>query len=330
MRDKPARGNIMTCYNPKFATEIWVTKLNEDTGEIYRTKELKFINLFDLNEEIALRPTTMVVPCGKCEGCRVDQANAWATRCYLEAQKWPINAFLTLTYNNDNLPTKRTLLKADLQNFWKRLRKTLEPEQIRYMACGEYGPKTLRPHYHAIVFNYWPKDAKPLKKNITGDFLYTSKTLEHIWGKGFVIIGHVDYESVAYVARYVQKKAFGVEKLLLKHGKNPEFRLSSRRPGIGTIDWQGEEGQKIIRNFGVFVKTKHGTRLKPIPEFLRKKWREQEDRELYYFLSELRREQLREAFSKLGYNDGYFQRLKKNVEILKKKLKILDKARKLD
>ena len=318
----------MTCYTPKFATEHWILKLNEKTGEIYPTKELKFLSLLDITEENVLKENCMIVPCGKCEGCRVDQANAWATRCYLEAQKWPCNAFLTLTYNNDSLPTKRTLIKADLQGFWKRLRKKIEPQQIRYMACGEYGPKTLRPHYHAVVFNYWPDDALPFKKNITGDFLYTSKTLERIWGKGFVVIGHVNYESVAYVARYVQKKAFGVDQLILKHGKTPEFRLSSRRPGIGTIDWTSKTGELIKRNFGVLIKTKHGVRLKPIPEFIRKKWRDLDDRMLYYFLSDQKRMRLRKEFAKSDTTDNYFQRLQKNIEILRKKLKILDKARK--
>ena len=60
--------------------------------------------------------------------------------------------FLTLTYNDDNLPSDVGLHKDDLQRFFKRLRKALDTKKIRYFACGEYGDTTSRPHYHAIVF----------------------------------------------------------------------------------------------------------------------------------------------------------------------------------
>lgn len=313
----------MTCYNPKIATLTWVRKLNEKTGEIYQTKEAKFRPAYNWND-VNLETET-AIPCGKCEGCLIDKANEWATRACLEAQKWPANAFLTLTYAPEYLPKKRTLKKKDLQDFWKRLRKHLNTEKIRYMACGEYGPKTLRPHYHAVVFNYWPKDAKPYKKNLVGDFLYTSKELEHIWGKGFVVVGHVDYESAAYVARYTFKKAYGADQLPVKLGREKEFRLASRRPGIGDFNWNSELGKKIKRNFGIFVKTKNGITLKKIPEFNKKKWREYDDRQEYYKLAEKYRQRLIEEQKHHQTSDNFYQKNKKSTEILRKKLKKLDK-----
>lgn len=134
----------------------------------------------------------------------------------------------------------------------------------------------LTKHYHAIVFNYFPEDIKPYKLNHEGDYLYTSPTLEKIWGNGYVIIAPVNYETCAYVARYVVKKAYGYTPALSKlNGKEPEFTTSSRRPGLGLPD------EICWRNFSYPVKTKNGVNFKPLPTYTRTKMRE-ENRELYY------------------------------------------------
>lgn len=314
----------MTCLNPKPAKANYVYKLNEETGEIIKTKKLRFIPVCNQDEHTPDKDNVIMIPCGKCAGCQIEKANEWATRAYLESQKWAKNAFLTITYNNDNLPAKRTLIKADLQKFWKRLRKTLK-EPIRYMACGEYGPKTLRPHYHAAVFNYWPDDCEKYKQNITGNWLYTSKKLNNIWGKGYVIIGELNYESAAYIARYVYKKAFGLNKdWNTKHGRTPEFTLASRRPGIAGNILNDKVWQVIKRNMGVFVKTRNGTKLKKIPQFLKKKWRETEGTEEYYKKSDARARELKKAHAR-ETSDNYYQALKKQYESQELRLKRLDK-----
>lgn len=51
-------------------------------------------------------------------------------------------------------PYFAVLSKEDLQKFFKRLRFSLRKDfdaEIRYFACGEYGPDTFRPHYHIIL-----------------------------------------------------------------------------------------------------------------------------------------------------------------------------------
>lgn len=48
------------------------------------------------------------------------------------------------------------LCKRHLQNFFKRLRKLLSyalPSlSFKYLACGEYGSRSFRPHYHAVIY----------------------------------------------------------------------------------------------------------------------------------------------------------------------------------
>ena len=46
------------------------------------------------------------------------------------------------------------LRKADLQKFFKRLRyylNNITDANLYYFACGEYGPQSLRPHYHFVI-----------------------------------------------------------------------------------------------------------------------------------------------------------------------------------
>jgi len=108
--------------------------------------------------------------------------------------------------------------------------------------CGEYGDQTNRPHYHAMLFGLDLPDKKV--HSGTGErTLYTSPTLEKMWGFGHVLIGSVSWASAAYVARYVIKKRNG------EHAKEwyrvvdpdtgetfdrlPEYINMSTQPGIG-------------------------------------------------------------------------------------------------
>jgi len=163
-----------------------------------------------------------------------------------ETKSHNLNLFLTLTYNDEHLPEGGTLVKRDLQLFMKRLRKEYG-EGIRFFACGEYGDRNLRPHYHLILFNSPDVDLVKVKETSRGDYLYTSKQLSAVWsvdGKpiGNVIIGMVDFNSAAYVARYNMKKINGdkaddfytvVDGNGVITRRATEFLLMSRRPGIG-------------------------------------------------------------------------------------------------
>jgi hypothetical protein len=191
------------------------------------------------------------LPCGQCIGCRLERSRQWAMRCVHEASLHDNNCFITLTYSPEKIPPDGGLRKSDYQKFMKRLRKYISPKKVRFYHCGEYGDNNNRPHYHAVLFGYNFDDWVYLFDSASGSPIYTSPTLEKIWGNGFVTIGECTFESAAYVARYVLKKINGNKKeeinteTGLKHYERycsqtgrivevmPEYTTMSRRPGIG-------------------------------------------------------------------------------------------------
>lgn len=183
----------------------------------------------------------VTVPCGKCLGCYIDQSSEWSMRARLELRKHKESIFLTLTYNNEHLPEGGLLSRSDIQKFLKRLRRHLEPLRIRYYGCGEYGSaeNTYRPHYHLIIYGYKPEDLTYFFTNDDGDRVYRSKTIDKIWGKGFVTVGEVTPASIRYCSLYLQK-AF---KELVKDKEVKPFRLYSTRPSLG---YDGLTDEEII------------------------------------------------------------------------------------
>lgn len=151
-------------------------------------------------------------PCRKCLPCRLNIAREKAIRCYHESKMHKDNIFLTLTYNDENLSSPE-LQYEDFQKFMKKLRKTRN-EKINYIVTGEYGELNKRPHWHAIIFNYWPQDYKKLRTTDLQHEVYHSETLDKIWNKGNTEFGNVTMDSANYVARYAAKK--------LVHGKDQE------------------------------------------------------------------------------------------------------------
>ena len=138
--------------------------------------------------------------------------------------------FATLTFDPEYEPPDGSLRKKDLQNFNKRVRKYFfgnGKSEYKYYACGEYGPKTFRPHYHVamlgidIPFSEWV-----FVRMENGKPVYTSPTLSKLWPYGFNTIGFLEKASINYVTGYIQKKMFGKEAKLYKDlGVIPPFQL---------------------------------------------------------------------------------------------------------
>lgn len=172
-------------------------------------------------------------PCGQCIACRLNKVRDWTIRLMDEQKFHKESVFLTLTYDEEHLPNDHCVHKEDVQDFMKRLR--YYHPNIRFFACGEYGEKYSRPHYHLIIFGLGLND--PLFKGKVYD--HKSKgyyLLSKLWKNGNMYIGDVTYSSCRYVASYVNKKQFGKkgQDFYAKNHLTPEFTLMSRRPGIGS------------------------------------------------------------------------------------------------
>lgn len=172
------------------------------------------------------------IPCGRCSGCKLEHSRQWAVRCMHEKRLHDKSCFVTLTYDDAHLPPGGTLVLEHYQNFMKRLRDRFGPG-IRFFGCGEYGEKSLRPHYHLLLLNTDFADKRPIKTGPEYN-LYASATLSQLWTMGNHALGDVNFHSAAYVARYCMKKITGDKAKAHYNGRLPEFITMSRRPGLGT------------------------------------------------------------------------------------------------
>lgn len=215
------------------------------------------------------------LPCGRCSGCLFERSRQWAMRCFHESKMHMFNEYVTLTYDNEHLPSSGSLVRPHTQLFLKRLRKSREPAKVRFFGCGEYGPKNKRPHYHMILFNVRFADRKRYKQNSRGEWLYTSKELDELWGMGECTTGDVTFDSAAYCARYVLKKMghkdFNPEAYVSRYGEvlEPEFPMMSLKPGIG-FTWFEKFGRETYTHDSVIVNRRE---MRP-PRFYDKKMKE--------------------------------------------------------
>lgn len=156
--------------------------------------------------EAGLPGSGMPLPCGHCIGCRLDYSRQWAARAMHEKQLHEANSFITLTYAPENLPKAGSLVPKDFTDFMKRLRRRRPPRSVHYLMCGEYGSRTRRPHYHALLFGVRFPDQRYYNEGAGGSVLHTSAELADLWPSGFSTVGEITFESAAYVARYCVKK----------------------------------------------------------------------------------------------------------------------------
>lgn len=179
-----------------------------------------------------------VVPCGSCLGCKAEQGRQWAVRMMHESRMHPSNLFVTLTLDEHHVETKdgnREVVPKDFSRFIKSLRATQE-RPLSFFGCGEYGGKSGRPHYHALLFNVEFLDNN---RGFDSDrpSVGRSKTLDDLWGRGLCEIGTVTMASASYVAGYIRKKVKDKDRIrcnpLTGELLTPEFSRMSLRPPVG-------------------------------------------------------------------------------------------------
>lgn len=165
----------------------------------------------------------MPFPCGKCPACVRRRVSGWAFRLNKQSEQSNSAHFVTLTYNDEHIKKTKngfeTLVKKDVQDFFKRLRK-LTKQKISYYAVGEYGDTGERPHYHIILFNANPK------------------IVENAWKLNDISIGNVHFgdvgdASVGYTLKYISKD----KKIPQFNGddRQKEFALMSKGLGAGYL-----------------------------------------------------------------------------------------------
>lgn len=162
----------MLCSNPYVKTQVGITRAKAIISEDARTATTPF-------------------PCGRCLNCKINKSREWTNRILLENMASADSSFITLTYNEDNIPEDGSLKPNHLRNFIQTYRRKTPYAKTRYFAVGEYDSQTWRPHYHLVMFS---------------DDIIKPDCVESSWRKGFSMCGDVSKDSARYITGYVTKK----------------------------------------------------------------------------------------------------------------------------
>jgi hypothetical protein len=259
------------------------------------------------------------VPCGKCLPCQKSRRADWSLRLEHEYLFSESALFITLTYDELNVPrTKenyKTLYKKHIQLYIKRLRnehvkyvsnklKISKKEvknysrPIRYYAVGEYGTKTNRPHYHMLLFNFDMEIVDTIQSQWKNKKGYTY---------GHVDIGTVTASSINYVTKYMFKQ-FNRK----TDKREPPFSLMSKKPIIGKA-YLDNYGTYHIEHETLTLRDNQGKQRKLPKAYIKRLFTNKEDRlklyekmyDTYILEKETQiKQQLKNYKSKLDYSNS--------------------------
>jgi hypothetical protein len=191
--------------------------------------------------------------------------------------------------------------------------------------AGEYGENFGRPHYHACIFGHDFHDKKLWKRTSSGSLIYRSADLEALWPFGYSSIGDVNFESAAYVARYIMKKQTGKESLKhyqysdLETGEiiqmTPEFNKMSLKPAIGK-NWYEKYKTDVYPHDYVVLR---GQKIKP-PKYYDQLYKNDNPYEYEKIIGN------RENGAKLNHADNTYARLAVKEQVAKAKLRKLKRT----
>lgn len=235
------------------------------------------------------------VPCGKCPNCVARRVSGWSFRLMQEDKNSISSHFITLTYDSQNAPISKkgflSLSKVHVQLFFKRLRKrtfdkwckanhgltgTLQhkyrgfsaaTKPVKYFAVGEYGSRTMRPHYHIILFNA------------------QIELIQDAWGMGQVHYGTVSGASVGYTLKYVSKPS--KVPLHKNDDRVPEFQLMSKGLGKNYITDQMIKWHKNDLDNRVYCNGEAGKKLS-MPRYYKDKIYNERERKRVAFIGKNR------------------------------------------
>lgn len=248
-------------------------------------------------------PPRVEVPCGKCSLCLSRRRSEWAFRCMVETQQADSAYFITLTYNEDNVP--EICDKKEIQKFFKRFRKRLGSSNIRYLLVPDYGGKFGRPHYHFLLWNY-PHSRERLITDLKKSWTFCE---DYMFDYGDTV-GDVEEASINYVCGYCLSS-------LDSDGSDIRYwMLCSRRPAIGK--------NYLSSNMVRFLRTRFdgctifkGKKI-PLPRYIKDKVFTQPEKELIALNNYLCKCKSLESEADLKL---WFQYLKDKDYLIRQKLK---------
>lgn len=171
---------------------------------------------------------TLIVPKGRTYDTMMSARSEFVVRCQAELRDCLSSAFVTLTYEDENLPYwnfsrverrreldrlkdaypfydmygKFILNKTHARNFVKQLHERIKKYNpsflVRYVLNGEYTPYSHRPHYHALLFFPIQLSHDAIESLVTS-----------LWRYGHVDCGDVTDASINYLGKHCMKEDNG-------------------------------------------------------------------------------------------------------------------------
>lgn len=209
-------------------------------------------------------------PCGQCAVCRKNKVMSLTARANYEYKKSNYNALIGLTYDDNHLFYNHCLgMKPigypslhrehlqkfidDLRHFLKRHKVKNCPSDFKYLACGEYGGRFARPHYHIALIGL--------------DFASLRKVLPKVWQYGFVDIKPLESGGLRYVIKYFSKGVNGrlADLQYTDNGLDKPFVCFSKGFGSGLY----KDNIDSINKYGAI---RYGTKFISVPPYYRDKY----------------------------------------------------------
>lgn len=169
-----------------------------------------------------------------------------------------INEFLSLPKKINS----RLQYIKNYNNQAKEFNKNLPNVKISYLLTAEYGKRTHRPHYHAILFGVDFADRVFYKKSKRGNIIYKSSTLTKLWSNGICTVDSVNLnaKTARYCTKYCAKdsrtddtfmlvsRGIGDE-WLLKNFNGLSYMLDGREYTIPKLIWNKYIANKYKNNY---------------------------------------------------------------------------------
>lgn len=205
------------------------------------------------------------VACRKCIPCLARARRDWSNRVEVEWQHSENAYFVTMTYDEMNVPRcdtgQPTLEPKHISQFLKDIRNASrirkgsglrEVRSPRFYLCGEYGTKTERPHYHVIFFNLPDK---------------VRNRLREIWGKGFVSVSALNRKRVRYATKYTLTR--NMVDCKTTDRVKPFRRTTTSTGGIGKQWLTRENIEYALTHLDGRMKTANG--FQPMPSYYKER-----------------------------------------------------------